>query len=75
MNYKEKMDAAVKEILGVEYTCVVDSERKFSIFENNDKVAVRETVFELGPHWRHELAETLKVMYDEKVREVLRKHG
>lgn len=75
MTWQSKMDSVVKDVLGIEFTCVINSDKSFSIFENNTKVASRETVFYLESHWRHEIAETLKVMFDEKIRDSLLKNS
>jgi hypothetical protein len=74
MNWSDKMDAVIKDVLGIEFTCVVNSDKSFSIFENNTKVATRQSIFYLESHWRHEVGETLKVMFDEKVRDSLLKY-
>lgn len=73
MNWSEKMDAVVKDVLGIEYTCVVNSDKTFSIYENNDKVAARESIFYLESHWRHEIAETLKIIFDQRIQKSLQK--
>ena len=73
MNWAEKMDAVVKDILGIEYTCVVNSDKSFTIFENNEKVATRKSIYYLESHWRHELAETLKIIFDQRIQKALQK--
>jgi hypothetical protein len=74
MRWEHKMDEIVKNILGIEYTCIVDTDKSFTIFENDAKVVTRQTIYNLASHWKHELAETLKFLYDEKIRDVMLKY-
>lgn len=73
MNWANKMDAVVKDVLGIEFTCVVNSDKSFTIYENNEKVGFRESVFYLESHWRQQLAETLKIIFDQRVQKSLQK--
>jgi hypothetical protein len=74
MRWQDKMDILVKDILGIEYTCIVNSDKSFTIFENGDPVAKRSSINYLEAHWRNELAETLKIMYNEKIQKSLLKY-
>ncbi len=73
MTWKDKMDTVVKDVLGIEYSCVVNSDKSFSIFENNEKMASRSSIFYLESHWRHELTETLKIIFDQRIQKAMQK--
>lgn len=74
MKWKDKMDSVVKDVLGIEYTCVVTSDDSFKIFENNEVIAASTTQSCLKAHWRHDLQQTLKVIFDDRIKKSLLKY-
>lgn len=68
------MDAVVKDVLGIEYTCIVNSDKSFSIFENSTKIVNHIDNCYLEAHWRRALADTLRVIFNERIQTSLRKH-
>jgi len=73
MNWKDKMDAVIKDVLGIEYTCVVNSENSFSIYENNERIAGTTSAENLKSHWRQQLSHTLEIIHKQKIQKALSK--
>jgi hypothetical protein len=73
MNWADKMDAVVKDVLGIEYKCVINSDTSFSIFENNTKIHNHMDVRYLSSHWRLTLSETLMVIFNQRIQKSLQK--
>lgn len=74
MNWKDKMDAIVKDVLGIEYTCVVNSDTSYSIFENNEMITRATTGTYLDSHWRNAITETLEIIFKERIQKSLLKY-
>lgn len=73
MNWKDKMDVVVKDVLGIEHTCVVNSEESFSIYENNERIAGTTSARNLNSHWREHLSSTLEIIHKQKIQKSLSK--
>jgi hypothetical protein len=74
MNWKEKMDAVVKDVLGIEYTCVVNTDKSFTIYENNVVFATRQSSSYLESHWRIELKDVLAITFRERMQAIMQKY-
>jgi hypothetical protein len=68
-----KMDLVVKDVLGIEYTCVVNSPNSFSIYENNERIAGTTSAENLESHWRKQLSDTLEIIHKQKIQKALSK--
>lgn len=73
MNWKEKMDTVVKDVLGIEYTCEVKSEHSFTIYENNEVIITRATSYSLEAHWRSDLLEVVSGIFIDRIKSALSK--
>ena len=73
MNWKNKMDAVVKDVLGIEYTCVINSADSFEIYENNEMIAGTTSAGNLESHWRQQLSNTLEIIHKQKIKKALSK--
>jgi hypothetical protein len=74
MKWVDKMDAVVKDILGIEYTCVVDSETTFKIFENDHEIVKHLDIRPLESHWRSIISDTLKTIFSQRIQQTLLKY-
>lgn len=74
MNWEKKMDNTVKDILGIEYTCVVKSDNLFSIFENNDVVFTRTASHMISNHWRADVTDAILKIISEKIINSMKKY-
>jgi hypothetical protein len=73
MKWEDKMDTVVKDVLGIEYTCVINSENSFSIYENNERIAGTVSSQNLESHWRHQLSDILETIHKQKIQKALSK--
>lgn len=73
MNWKNKMDVVVKEVLGSEYKCIVHSEHSFSIYEKKELIRTRATSYSLEAHWRSDLLEVVSGIFIDQIKAALSK--
>jgi hypothetical protein len=66
-----KMDVVTKNIMGKEFEVEIESDKSFRICYNEFVVLTRESKFDLKSHWRQELSEALKILFDQKIKAAL----
>lgn len=71
--WQYKMDVLVKNVMGKEYEVDVEGDNIFYILYNGMQVLRRETANELKSHWRQEITECLKFLFENKIKHALKK--
>jgi len=74
MRWQDKMDAVIKDILGIEYTLIIDTNKSFTIFENNQNILTHSSLFDLEFHWKMEVGNALRIFFNEKIKNSLLKY-
>lgn len=74
MNWEDKMDQVVYEVLGEGYHVRVIDRQCFSICKDGDEILKRSTVKKLDAHWRQELRELLLYHFDNQINKTLSKY-
>lgn len=73
MRWQSKMDAVIKDVLGIEYMCVVESDKTFSIYKNNERVLRMDYCNSLNSHWKDHVKDAITSIIHEKIKNSIKK--
>jgi hypothetical protein len=73
MKWQNRMDAVIKDVLGIECTCIVESDKSFSIYENNERLLRMDYCNSLNAHWKDLVKDAITSIIHEKIKTSIKK--
>lgn len=73
MNWQDKMQSILKQVLGSGYSIDFFSETSVKVFNNNEYILGRVTASETANHWQEQVKEIIHIIIDLNIKNAFNK--